>query len=73
MRLEHHEVPLSDGRVTRTTSIIDDEDVARKEVRRSEFLRMLADNVMMTGAFERMSIFHDGKSWVAEVSISFRR
>lgn len=64
MKLEFREIPLADGRTRKITTILD--DPGSKDARRLDFIRMLVDNPMLAGAFEVLTISHDGKRWLAE-------
>lgn len=73
MKTERREVPQADGGVRVITTVFDDDDVLRKEVRRQLFLQTLVDNPVLYGVFETVSVRHDGKAWRADFETKIAR
>lgn len=73
MRLEHRDIALADGRTRRVTTVMDADDADRRDMRRADFIRTLADNPTLYGTFDVMTISHDGLRWTAECEITLGR
>lgn len=75
--MDERRVLLADGRTRFVVTVMDDDDLDRRDVRRSFFLSTLADNeasILRPGgaAWDTLTVRHDGTRWTAEASAAFK-